>query len=377
MNCRNRWWTGHDPKSNHPKPRKPAKKSPKTDNGGSTAASSALKPAEDIPQTGNGELPAVSNCLKRVADGSSESSRKTPKVHEKSTPGGSTSTVRKTKRRRPRTGETKDQRDAYLQVGRYLLEMFSVPAFRSHATIGLVDKHRVQFLHANHSVILVSSAIDFLDTAGLDKFIAVLIAFNRLSLAENGILDPTGGKPFTENQTLLESNEVQTPSLMQEKKKLTFEKKGKEPAFSITYGEVISHEPSLAGRGTAVLHAQCSRWRRNKLVVKISWPGAKRAAEHDFVYKATEIAKNNDDHNWAVNHLPKIFFTRDVVFDSNSTHGKVADLFDGAQFANGGFEYERRTQRIIIQERLYPLKNLSNVRDIAQVLLDVACSMYF
>ena len=364
----------------HAKPRKWAKKPPTADNEGSSAACSSLEPMNETPLTDNGGKSATCNPLKRAADEPSESSRKALKLHDQSTPGGGTSPGGESEPRVTRTGETQEQRKAHLQVGRYLLEQFSVPAFRSHATIGLVDNHRVQFIHANHSVILVSSAIDFLadGEGGLDKFIAILIAFNRFTLADNGILNGIGGGPFRENGLLLESNEVEDPALMQENKTLKFKKKGKEKEFIVKYGKVISHEPSLAGRGTAVLHAECERWKDEKLVIKISWPGVGRDAEDLFIKRATDIAKNNETHKWALNHLPKVFYAQDIVFDQKSTHGKVAELFKDAKFAGDvGYEYEQRTQRIIIQERLYPLKNLSNVKDIAQVLLDVACSTYF
>jgi hypothetical protein len=228
-------------------------------------------------------------------------------------------------------------------------------------------------------VILVSSAIDFLDTqgGGLDKFIAVLIAFSRLSIADNGILDSTNGKPFIENGALLVSNEVQKHAKMQENK--TLKLKDNKGEFTVTYGKVISHDPSLAGRGTSVLQvADCSRaeW-SDDLVIKISWPGEKRIAEQDFITKARNTAKSDKSHAWAFNHLPKVFYARDIVFDSNSTQGRLAALFEHAIFADAKFHYEKRVLRIIIQERLRPLKTLANVRHVAQVLLDVACSMYF
>ena len=76
-----------------------------------------------------------------------------------------------------------------LQVCRYLLEMFSVPLLRSHATAGLVDRDRLQLYHANRSVILVSSAINFSEEDGRTKFIATIIAFHCLSLEQNGIME--------------------------------------------------------------------------------------------------------------------------------------------------------------------------------------------
>jgi len=68
---------------------------------------------------------------------------------------------------------------------------------------------------------------------------------------------------------------------------------------------------------------------------------------------------------------------QDVDFKSDSTRSKVERLLKKAMFMNGGYEYERRKLRIIIQEQLYPLKALTNVKDIAQVLLDVGCGMWF
>jgi hypothetical protein len=80
------------------------------------------------------------------------------------------------------------------------------------------------------------------------------------------------------------------------------------------------------------------------------------------------------DNAWVANHLPRVYYAGDVVFRSDSTLESVARLFEDAKFANGHHAYERRTLRIIIQERLYPLESLTNVKDIGQVFLDIACS---
>ena len=76
-------------------------------------------------------------------------------------------------------------------MGKLLLEQFSLPAFQLHTTIGVIDRDRIQFYHANHSVILVSSAISIGitdETGGLDKLIAIVITFSRLSLCDISIL---------------------------------------------------------------------------------------------------------------------------------------------------------------------------------------------
>ena len=261
------------------------------------------------------------------------------------------------------------------------MEQFSIPAFRSHATIGLVDRDRIQFYHANHSVILVSSAINFSDDQdGVEKFIAIVIAFSKLSPEDNGILGSPGrGVCFRDNEKILASKPTRGTVRMQDGNKLEFGGDAKTPPFTLTYGEVISHEPSLVGRSTAVLHATSPRWKDVDLVVKISWPGSERIAENAFLDKAVDEANSTATKKWALDHLPQVLFAQDVRFDADptSTHGKVASLFDNAKFVGEEYHYERRTLRIIIQERLRPLQTLENVKDIAQVLLDVACSMRF
>ena len=139
---------------------------------------------------------------------------------------------------------------------------------------------------------------------------------------------------------------------------------------------MISHEPSLAGRATAVLHATSPKWEDLDLVVKVSWPGSDRVAENEFLAKAVETANSTTANKWVHNHLPRVLFAQDVVFDSNSTHGKIASLFHNAEFDGKKYEYERRTLRIIIQERLYPVKTLTKAKDVAQVLLDTGCGMW-
>ena len=147
----------------------------------------------------------------------------------------------------------------------------------------------------------------------------------------------------------------------------------KRKPFTLTYGKVISHEPSLAGRATAVLHATSPEWKNVDLVVKISWPGSGRVLEDKLVDEAIKQAKKTG--RWAINHLPRVLFAQDAAFESDSTNEKVARLFDNAKFVNGEYKYEQRTLRIIIQERLHPLETLTSVKDVGQVLLDAGCGM--
>jgi len=263
--------------------------------------------------------------------------------------------------------------ESALQVCRYLLEMLSVPLLRSHATAGLVDRDRLQLYHANRSVILVSSAINFSEEDGKSKFIATIIAFHCLSLEQNGILETR----VPRNAEIVSQDRIANAYAVQEGSELVFPKKEQREAFTVKLGEVISRDPAMIGRSTVVLNATSDMWQREgehiPLVVKISWPACSRRAETEFLSVASNRAK--DEHEWASKHLPCMYYSEDVVPAPGSTLENVACLFDKPQFGanNRSYVYERRTLRIIIQERLHAFKSLGSVKDIGQVLVDVAC----
>ena len=66
-------------------------------------------------------------------------------------------------------------------------------------------------------------------------------------------------------------------------------------------------------------------------------------------------------------------FTTVFVFGGDSAIKSVAHLFRNARFVDGSYTHERGALQVIVQERLYALKSLSNARDIGQAFLDIAC----
>lgn len=229
------------------------------------------------------------------------------------------------------------------EVGQRLMELLSI---RPHVTVCLVEGNCIQFYHANHSVVLVSSVID-LDN-DIDSLIGILIAFRRLALHDRRMLEPAHNAAILR----LEGNE----------------KLG--GPIEIELGTAISMSPSLVGRSTAVMYGMSPRWPGSRVVVKISWVDEARISEEEFMDKAVEEATNLE-HEWALNHLPRFYCVEDV---KDPTDASVQELFKVTRFANRDYAYERRQMRIVVQEPLHSLKTLANVRDIGQVMLDVACS---
>jgi len=315
----------------------------------------------------SGSNPPSSSSLKRPGDESSSTNQPNKKSKTESALG---QTEESEGRSTPKP-ETQRQLEPANQVCRYLLEMFSVPLLRSHATVSLVDRHRLQLYHANHSVVLVSSAINFSGGDGLKKFIATIIAFRRLTPEQNGIIETL----FQKNADLVwNSNIAADDKVVQKGNVAIFSGNEPDENFAVDLGEIISRDPAVVGRSTVVVDAISDKWPETELVMKVSWPGSGRVPETEFLEKAYAEAKKTKGE-WAVNHLPRMLHARDITFKPGSTLELVANLFRYPTFAGKKkFQYERRTLRVIIQERLHSIKSLMNVRVIGQVFLDVACS---
>jgi len=306
-----------------------------------------------------------SKSRKRPSDGSSATNQPSKKSRTNSAMGPTESEGHSTPK-----PETQRQLEAASQVCRYLSEGFSTPLLRSHTTISLVDRDRLQLFHANHSVILVSSTIKFSGGDGLEKFIATIIAFQRLSPEQNGIL----GAFFQKNTDLVRHSHVAADDKVARKENvLVFTGNEPDGKIEVELGEIISRNPGI-GRSTVVIGGTSGKWPETNLVVKFSWPGSGRVPETHFLEKACAEAEKTKDNKWAIKHLPRILHARDITFEPGSALKSVAGLFRNPTFVGGAFKYEHRPFRIVIQERLHPLKSLTNVRDIGQVFLDIACS---
>ena len=346
--------TGIDPISNHAPPHDPAR-SKSRESASPTSSTVGSEPTSSRKRGCDGSLASSQRASKKQRTFRLDKEETSLRAEEESESSSASTT------------ETRPQSGPAFQVYSYLLGMFSDHLLRSHATVCLVDRNRLQLYHANHSVILVSSAINISKGDGLDQFIAVIIAFHCLSLEEKD-------RFAVDNIRLLKNPNLSSDNkAVQNQDQLELTEDGSGKKFAVTLGDVISHNPAVVGRSTLVLRARSDQWPNTDLVVKVSWPDVGWGAESEFLEKAIEEAKKTKGE-WATKHLPQMFWATDVVFGEDSTLGSVANLFQGAGFLGKNYTYKRRILRIIIQEELYPLKSLTNVKDIGQVFVDIACS---
>ena len=203
-----------------------------------------------------GSEPTASKPMKRPREESHTSSQqplKKPRRQTQSTRtlGDSTRTKEDESSSLPPTeAQTQTQTASAFYTGRCLLEMFSVFPLRSHATVCLVNRDRLQLYHANRLVILVSSAINFSTDDGLDKFIAVIIAFHYLSITQNGILDSSTPRNI---ELVNDTNTQKEDTITREGNVLKFTPDGFRDTITVTLGDVITRYPAVFGRSTVVL----------------------------------------------------------------------------------------------------------------------------
>ncbi|SJL09024.1 uncharacterized protein ARMOST_12400 [Armillaria ostoyae] len=144
----------------------------------------------------------------------------------------------------------------------------------------------------------------------------------------------------------------------------------------LVLGDVVHRQRGLLGRDTCVVLARSSAWPGRELAVKISWPNIHRDSEKKLMdaakTKADEMAGEGKRH-WVLDHLPEILHSQDFCSnDKDTSQRRLVELLTKAEHADGKtFIYEEHLLRITVSERLFPITDLTDVKDIAQVFFDV------
>ncbi|PBK89669.1 hypothetical protein ARMGADRAFT_1167431 [Armillaria gallica] len=203
-------------------------------------------------------------------------------------------------------------------------------------------------------------------------FSAMLIGYHRLTPLQRGVLDhiieDTYLKPF-------EKTNRKNPEKIFKGLKLTLQK-ADETNIVLILGDTVHRQGGLIGRSTCVVTGTSSEWPWMKLVVKISWPSIYRDSEKKLVDTAkanADEAAGQDKRHWVLDHLPEILHSQDFRFsDKDSPQSRLMEQLIKDEYVNGKvFIYEEHLLRITISERLFPITDLTNVKDIAQVFFDI------
>ncbi|KAK0488049.1 hypothetical protein EDD18DRAFT_1466506 [Armillaria luteobubalina] len=147
----------------------------------------------------------------------------------------------------------------------------------------------------------------------------------------------------------------------------------------LTLGDIIHRQGRLIGRNTCVVVGESQEWPRKQLVVKISYPSIYRDSGQNLVdaakAKAREMASEGKESR-LLDHLPEILHSQDFPSNDNDLpQRRLMDLLTGATYADRMTDiydlYKERFPRITVSKCLFPITNLTNVKDIAQVFFDI------
>ncbi|KAJ7917811.1 hypothetical protein B0H13DRAFT_1608040, partial [Mycena leptocephala] len=206
---------------------------------------------------------------------------------------------------------------------------------RSHVIGALITNNLIELLYYDRSIIVKSESFDFAQETA--RFITML----------KGVAD------LTENRwgyhPLL--NAPHPTKLYPNQGVLTHPFGGYDIKLndgrSLAMGETIFQSHGIIGRGTCV---SLAKMEEEEVIVKWSWPAKTRTPEADFVKIATKLAIQSGDL-WVLNHLPKILHAEQREFDEDSPQRRLSEHF--------GEDYELRALRLVVQERLRPITELT------------------
>ncbi|KAJ7196005.1 hypothetical protein C8J57DRAFT_1107045, partial [Mycena rebaudengoi] len=123
---------------------------------------------------------------------------------------------------------------------------------------------------------------------------------------------------------------------------------------SLTMGESIYQSHGIIGRGTCVSRA---RMEGQDVIGKWRWPATTRTAEAKLLETTTHLATKRGD-TWVHDHLPKILHAEEREFDEGSPHRRLAQHF--------GDGYELRVLRIVVQDELSPITELTTAAELGE-----------
>ncbi|KAE9384080.1 hypothetical protein BT96DRAFT_842818 [Gymnopus androsaceus JB14] len=264
------------------------------------------------------------------------------------------------------------------QAGSYAREMFAHGVPRTHV-IGITIDDRLARMHYYDHSKVIESPVFHIDLEFKQLFLAMICQLQQLDQTQLGVI-PGLEAPFLRNHAKLSlpsnfwttyppSADILVGSLY------TF--KYRNGRRTVIIKRILFTTKGLNGRGTWVAEIECfcgagkctwtgeDEWHGKKLIMKISFPSARREAEDKIIINARERAESSDDQKWkwVLNHLPLVVHSFDTEFNEDSIPGRLRTHLQG--------DYEERVIRVTIQEKLHPITELEDPVELAQVFYDI------
>ena len=255
------------------------------------------------------------------------------------------------KQKKQKVDNTLSKVNPMLQCASYALEMMSYGAVRSHVIGALITDDKIQLLYYNHSIILLSEPLNFLENP--TTFIAMLHAMVKLSRSQWGYVMPLHPVPVTASPHTFDGMELKLCN-----------------GRRLKLGKTVFRQHCLIGRGTCVVRATHIKeegddgideegW-DSKLIVKLSWPPASRIPEQDIIARARQTA-DCDGYRWVLKHLPKVLHAED----------NDINLLSRALIDRLGNQCEKRVFRLMVMEELFAITERTNSRDLAETTCEI------
>ncbi|KAJ4478065.1 protein kinase [Lentinula aciculospora] len=132
---------------------------------------------------------------------------------------------------------------------------------------------------------------------------------------------------------------------------------------------VLHHAEGIVGCFSIVVEVECictafgCTWHGERKIMKINFPGPSQTPEEDFIREAREKAESSGEH-WALNHLPEVLDSISITYEEKTN-------VQGRLKTHLKERYEERLMCVTVMEKLHPLSELKDLRDLAQVFYDI------
>ncbi|KAJ3776550.1 protein kinase [Lentinula raphanica] len=121
--------------------------------------------------------------------------------------------------------------------------------------------------------------------------------------------------------------------------------------------------------GSIVVEVECictqsgCEWHGERKVMKIGFARRTQTSEEEELIRKARLKAESTGNRWALNHLPTIVESITIYYDESTVQHHLKEHLKE--------NYEERVMRVDILDKLQPLSELDNPRELAQVFYDI------